>query len=368
MRGFWVFFLALLYTRAGRNSTGNCKMCKKGALQQFKVPQGGEHAVLVHCAGGIVGPGLDKVTGRAHGHADPRVAQHGQVVLSVAKGHGLCRGQAEVGEHGIHALVLASSGGDDIQEGWVPPGGLQVGSPVQQQVFVLLRQEGDGLVQLAVQGAAGVLNGGQGEVQVLHKFMGLLVGIVDVDVMTLQKDAGEGVAGRSGHQLLHRLAVHGVAVDDLVAAIAELAAHGHPAVEGEQVPEILQHPGVPPGGDEQLDAPAVKLFQRVRHGGGGPVGAEADQGAVHVEEHGFYHKSIVLSGKISRYGPLYTRAGQISICVFHDSVRLWGKRHNPCRGGHKMGTTERGRGTWPLTRSGWDRSCPIGWCWRTGAG
>ena len=61
-----------------------------------------------------------------------------------------------------------------------------------------------------------------------------------------------------------------------------------------------------------LTAPAgtaVELLQSVRHGGGGPVGAEADQGAVHVEEHGFYHKITSFRGENSCVAFHCTRRG-----------------------------------------------------------
>ena len=104
-------------------------MCKKGMLQQFKVPQGGDHAVLVHRAGGIVGLGILPKS-LAEPMATPIPAWRSMVrsFSPSPKGHGLLRGKAEVGEHGVHALVLAPGGGDDIQKGGVPPGGLQVGA------------------------------------------------------------------------------------------------------------------------------------------------------------------------------------------------------------------------------------------------
>ena len=130
--------------------------------------QGGEDTVLIHRAGDIVGLLLDGVVSGAHGHPDPGVAEHGKIVLSVTKGHGLLQGDMEIVQDGVHAEVLAAGGGDYVQETGVPAGGFQVGSPVQQQMLVVPVQKGQGLIQLPVQRPGGVADRGKRQIQLPH--------------------------------------------------------------------------------------------------------------------------------------------------------------------------------------------------------
>lgn len=94
-------------------------------------------------------------------------------------------------------------------------------------------------------------------------------------------------------------AVHGVAVQYLIAAEAVLAAEGHIPVKGKDGADVGEHPLVPSGGHKQLDPPLPQGVEGGANSGRNGVGLKADQRAVHVEENGFCHGRGSLSYRVA---------------------------------------------------------------------
>ena len=151
-------------------------------------------------------------------------------------------------QDGVHPQILSPDGRNDVQKIGMPAGGFEVGGPVQQQVLLFPAEEGDRLIDLPAQGIAGGTHRRHGDIQFTDELAGQVVDAVEVDVLPLQENGGEGAPLRGGNQLLHRLRRHGAAAEHPAAHEAVLSAEGDAAVKGEEFLDGAEHGLVPAGG------------------------------------------------------------------------------------------------------------------------
>jgi len=78
------------------------------------------NATVIDRGGDEVGMAFHLVGGVAHSYPDAGMAQHGYVVASVTKGHGLFQVQPEMSDNGIYAPLLGVSFGGDVGKRGIP--------------------------------------------------------------------------------------------------------------------------------------------------------------------------------------------------------------------------------------------------------
>ena len=230
------------------------------------------------------------------------MAQHGDVVASVAEGKGVLEADAEVTDDFVHAALLGIAAGGDVDKGRMPAAHLATGE--RWQHFRLLRfvEEGCQLEDfLVVDGfVEGRVGDGDGHFEVLVEDLAhAVVGLADADVVFAHHDAGNVAMGAVAGKRADVLGRYGAFVDHLIAHKAVGSVHGDVAVYQPptlQGAEVGDDDARAAGGDEDAVAPGLGGSQCLDGRGGYFVGAEADERSVDVEKQSFGHTFISLRG------------------------------------------------------------------------
>ena len=262
--------------------------------------QGLGDAVLVHRVRHIVCLGLYRLVGIAHGDADARMAQHGDVVAPVADGHRVRHVDAEVAAHQVDAQLLVAAQGRDVHEGGVPAANLAVGQQRPDCPFLLLVEEGGQLADVRDE-AQGLGRGHAGHflgVQVFHEHPAQgFAGVAGADVLLVHHGAGDAVRLAVVQDGLHLRGGNHLFVEHLVAHVAIAAVHRDVAVDEAAVlqgAQVVDEARRTARGDEHADAAGVGGGDGLDGGGRNLVRLEADERAVYVKEYRFCHNAVWL--------------------------------------------------------------------------
>lgn len=255
------------------------------------------YSILVHTGSDVVGNGFHVIVGITHGYADTGMAQHADVVSSVAEGHGFFQLDAEVADNLVDTVLFGVSFGCHVCEGGMPAAHLAVGDGGQDDCFFFSIDKGsqleEGFVRMAV-GIGFCLDGVYFQLAV-EDFLHCFVGLVHADVVLSHQNAGDAAFVAESCQGIHFRCRYGAFVDNGIFYKAIGAVHRNVAVY--QIPflqggQVVDDDARTSGRNEDMYAFGLGGSQRFNGGNGNFVGLEADQGSVDVKKQSFYHKSF----------------------------------------------------------------------------
>lgn len=225
------------------------------------------------------------------------MAQHADVISSVAEGHGFFQLDAEVADNLVDTVLLGVSFGCHVYEGGMPAAHLAVGDGGQDDCFFLGVDKGSQLEEGFVGMAVGIglcFDGVHFELAV-EDFLHYFAGLVHADVVLSHQDAWDVTFVAESCQGIHFRCRYGAFVDNGVFYKAIGAVHRDVAVY--QIPflqggQVVDDDARTSGRNEDMYAFGLGGSQRFNSGNGNFVGLEADQGSVDVKKQSFYHKGF----------------------------------------------------------------------------
>ena len=239
------------------------------------------------------GSGLEVGRAVGHGHTGAHGPEHLQIVVAVAKGHGVGFRDAIGLQHDGDAVALASGSGDDVH-GAVPPGG-DLGSAhiLQDAAVLVLPAAHHDLVHGA--GGNGVKvgryrNGDLGHGKIIVQILLVAVGGKGALGGHAQGAAqGGGVPAQRAHVLCRDGA--GKQHPVLIVAVGTVEGDQYVKLHTGEIPQWDRHGGAT-GGDGQPDAVCLQTMQGVQHERRHLLFLHVDESAVNVEEDdpGFAHR------------------------------------------------------------------------------
>ncbi len=259
--------------------------------------QGVGDAVFINRSGCVVTGSFHVVIGIAHGYTDTGMAQHADVISSVAEGHGFFQLDAEVADNLVDTVLLGVSSGCHVYEGRMPAAHLAVGDGGQDDCFFLgvdkRSQLEEGFVGMAV--GIGLCFDGVHFQLAVEDFLHCFAGLVHADVMLSHQYAGDAALVAEGCQGVYFLGRYGAFVDNGIFYKAIGTVHRDVAVY--QIPflqggKVIDDDAWTSGRNEDMYAFGLGGSQRLNGGNGNFVGLEADQGSVDVKKQSFYHKGF----------------------------------------------------------------------------
>lgn len=171
------------------------------------------------------------------------MAQHADVISSVAEGHGLFQLDAEVADNLVDTVLLGVSFGCHVYEGRMPAAHLAVGDGGQDDCFFLGVDKGsqleEGFVGMAV--GIGLCFDGVHFQLVMEDFLHYFAGLVHADVVLSHQDAWDVAFVAESCQGIHFRCRYGAFVDNGVfykaigAVHRDVAVYQIPFLQGGQV-------------------------------------------------------------------------------------------------------------------------------------
>ena len=253
-------------------------------------------AILVDGSCHIIGSGFHILFGLSHGYSDGCMAEHADVISSVAEGHGFFQLDAEVADNLVDTVLLGVSFGCHVYEGGMPAAISQWGT-AGQMLLLPRRDKGSQLEEGFVGMAVGIglcFDGVHFELAV-EDFLHYFAGLVHADVVLSHQDAWDVAFVAESCQASTSAVGMGLFVDNGVfykaigAVHRDVAVYQIPFLQGRQV---VDDDAWTSGRNEDMYAFGFGGSQRFNSGNGNFVGLEADQGSVDVKKQSFYHKGF----------------------------------------------------------------------------
>ena len=158
-----------MYPVSERNSIKNCELL----LQQSEVFQSPDDTVLVHTGGDVVGMVLHGLVGVSHGDANGGMAEHGEVIFAITKGHCFLQRNIKMAQNGVHTFVFSTAASHNINKVRVPAHGDEILYVSGEDILILFAQEGHHLIEGMGKGTLGMCKRRQGDGQLLWKNLSL---------------------------------------------------------------------------------------------------------------------------------------------------------------------------------------------------
>ena len=183
--------------------------------------------IFVHTGCHIIGSSLHFIVGVAHGDTDACMAEHADVIATIAESHGFFQCESEVLDELVDTVLLGIALGGDVNKSRMPTAELSICNKRKHFLFLFGSEEGSQLIYLSLDSLfEGVFRKFLYTEMFIEDVSEQVIGMADRGIVFAHKDTRETVLFTEIGDALHVFIRYGTFIDDLIAYIAIATVHG----------------------------------------------------------------------------------------------------------------------------------------------